>query len=1463
MKTKRPATFVLRPSFMILLFFALLAPALRAPAQVDWGNAISFNGTSNYVSVPSATWFSGDLTVEAWVYVRSYGNWGRVIDFGNGTTNNILLAYSEATTGKPIFQIYAGGSSSSVESPTPLPTNQWVHLAATLQNTTGTLYVNGAAMAVNAAMVRPSALIRTNNYIGRSNWGVDDCANAVFDDVRIWNVARSEGDLAAHMSYPLTGSETNLLAYWRFNEGSGTTAFDATTNGYHATLVNGPQWTLSTIPPWGNALALNGVNQYVSLPTNTWFSGDCTIETWFCARVNYYYEQRVFDFGNGTNDSVVLCYFSGNNFMPYFRVYTNTAYTTLWITNGAVSPNQWVHLAATISGNTGTVFMNGQPVASGPMKPPRSVNRTNNFIGRSNRTGDPYANAIVEEFRIWNVARSGAQIRETMDHPLTGTETNLVAYYRFDELSGNTAHDATPNHRAGTLFNSPTRADFAAPFINVNPPLPVLDWSSVGWGDYDSDSRLDLLLTGGPTQIWRNNGNSTFSNINVALPQLWAGSVAWGDGNNDGLLDIVMVGPTNGYNNWAGYLGQVWQNNGNNTFSNLNVGLPRLQDSCLTWGDYNNDGRVDILLGGREQSGYSTTQLWRNDGNGQFTHVNTPFPYCTSGSIAWGDYDNDGRLDLLLTGLNNAQVWHNNGDGTFSNINVGLPYVSLSSAAWGDYDNDGRLDILLAGRDNYSSRIVSQVWRNCGNGTFTNINAGLTGICKGTAAWGDYDNDGLLDILLMGASTITPNGGNGIPITQVWRNCGNGTFANINAGMPGFWYGSAAWGDYDGDGRLDLLLTGWDTDQYPKTQLWRNMGARTNTPPTAPTTVGATVVGRQVELSWTATTDAETPGNGLSYNVRLGTSPGAIDIVAPQANADGFRQLPARGNVQPGAHALVTNLALGEYYWSVQAVDTAFAGSPFSEEGHFVIYPPDVGTGGGTAVSSTVATFDGTGCPMQHDTAAWFEYGLTMAYGNMTGTTNLGDGADYQDFQLPAANLLPWMTYHYRAVASNCVGVVFGGDATVTMPGPSLVTPLVTGLTDLTLPQGGSTSVWFTVSPPGLAVRVRSSNPVLLPASGLVLGGSGSSRSLGLVPAANQSGTARVTVTATDGSRPANQTFNVTVTPSAGSSSSLLHLADARVVSTQAWRFRLVDAGTGSTNYTVEYRSSLAPTNVWAPATNFIVTPLGSGVCEVAIGPPPQGQGFYRAMGFRLLTAGFNSAGVTVEEGAASAGPVLVFNGIYVGVVTCIWTDPQGTSWTNQVAVNGTTAVIPVPAAYLTDNAAIGQLRSLTLQLQGGAGFALANTAQTAVTLEENDAEWQGVLQTSAGNLDFSLTLLQTNGGFEGSLQSETFGFFPTNTLAQLNFTEDTFTAVATNIPLAILADSPAWQFTTYLDLRLEAVNSPGQTNVSPTRIQGVALLINKVPDHSHLDIAPYGTFTLLRPPTAPATNDVPLFPAP
>ena len=124
-----------------------------------------------------------------------------------------------------------------------------------------------------------------------------------------------------------------------------------------------------------------------------------------------------------------------------------------------------------------------------------------------------------------------------------------------------------------------------------------------------------------------------------------------------------------------------------------------------------------------------------------------------NGSAEWGDYDNDGDLDLLLCGENErydatTKIYRNDGDDRFSEVGIWLPGVSKGSAAWGDYDNDHDLDVLLCGRD-ISGNSISAVYRNDGN-HFADILAGLADIQDGVAIWYDYNSDNDPDIFISG-----------------------------------------------------------------------------------------------------------------------------------------------------------------------------------------------------------------------------------------------------------------------------------------------------------------------------------------------------------------------------------------------------------------------------------------------------------------------------------------------------------------------------------------------------------------------------------------------------------------------------------------------------------------------------------------------------------------------------------------
>jgi len=783
---------------------------------------------------------------------------------------------------------------------------------------------------------------------------------------------------------------------------------------------------------WGNALSFDGTNGYVQSQQNIDLAHQSfTLEAWArrtnTGSIDMILGQGSAGTGQGLHFGFHCCQWV-NKFC--FGFYADDLFTTSVYTD-----NEWHHWAATYDASTlgrsiyrdgvlvGTNTAQAHYQGSGPL-----------YVGKLPFGSTSTFPGTIDEVRVWNKARSQAEIVADISRPLTGSEPNLVAYWNFNEPSGNTAYDSTINGHDGTLMNGPVWTNSTIPpFVNLNASLPGVWASSVTWGDYDNDGWLDFLLTGWSgssdiAQVWRNTGNG-FTNVTATvapgLPGVSGSSVAWGDYDNDERLDILLTGSTS-----SGLISQVWRNTGSG-FTNVPIpgltGVLGVKWSSVAWGDYDNDGRLDILLTG-ETGSSRIAQVWRNTGSG-FTNLNVGLPGVHYGSVAWGDYDNDGWLDFLLTGWSGssdiAQVWRNTGNG-FSNVTAtvapGLPGVSGSSVAWGDYDNDGRLDILLTGST--SSGLISQVWRNTGSG-FVNLNAGLPGVRYSSVAWGDYDNDGLLDILLTGQT------GSGL-IAQLWRNTGSG-FVNLNAGLPGVRYSSAAWGDYDNDGRLDILLTGL-TGSSIIAQVWRNNSPVANTPPTAPADLATSVMPGTASLSWSAAADAQTPTNGLTYNLRAGTAPGGSDVVSPHAEStSGLRRVPALGNVQHGLTAVLTKLPAGTCYWSVQAVDPAFAGSPFATEGSFVVVTaPQVTTlpASDVVVAGTNAcvTLNGTVNPGGLTATAWFEWGATTAYGNLTPAFPLGD----TNIALPVTHWLCGLaagtTNHVRLVATNTAGLTAGDD---------------------------------------------------------------------------------------------------------------------------------------------------------------------------------------------------------------------------------------------------------------------------------------------------------------------------------------------------------------------------------------------------------------------------------------------------
>jgi hypothetical protein len=255
------------------------------------------------------------------------------------------------------------------------------------------------------------------------------------------------------------------------------------------------------------------------------------------------------------------------------------------------------------------------------------------------------------------------------------------------------------------------------------------------------------------------------------------------------------------------------------TFTGVGSSITAVGTGYSAWGDFDNDGDLDIAVIGATASN-RIAKIYRNDG-GTFSIFASLTPV-SSGSVAWGDYDNDGDLDLLLTGYGGSSSpyvakLYRNDITAFTEVITSITPVNSSSAAWGDFDNDGDLDILLAGITT-DSITVTKIFQN-NNGTFSDANASLTGTAKGTVAWGDYDNDGDLDILQTGFTGT-------ILVAKIYQNT-NGVFSDISANIDTLGSGSAAWGDYDNDGDLDVLICGKNANGKA-TKIYQNSGGNFN-----------------------------------------------------------------------------------------------------------------------------------------------------------------------------------------------------------------------------------------------------------------------------------------------------------------------------------------------------------------------------------------------------------------------------------------------------------------------------------------------------------------------------------------------------------------------------------------------------------------------------------------------------------
>jgi hypothetical protein len=495
--------------------------------------------------------------------------------------------------------------------------------------------------------------------------------------------------------------------------------------------------------------------------------------------------------------------------------------------------------------------------------------------------------------------------------------------------------------------------DGAGGFRRVSTGAIVNDGgSSIGstWGDFDRDGKVDVFVTNRNNFgnfLYRGNGDSTFTKVVAGSPVTDianSNSSSWVDVDRDGNLDLYVV-------NFQGN-DYYYHNDGPPSYgftridTLLQVGDGANFSISGTWGDYDNDRKADLFVG---NAGTQSDNLYHNAGSNVFTKTVLADGKASVGN-SWGDYDNDGAIDLFVAntlGQNNV-LYHNSGAPGYTLTSVSSSPVTTDGgnsvgSAWGDVDNDGDLDLFVGndGGDNF-------LYLNDGppSYTFTRVLAGDAVTDGGNTfgvSWGDYDNDGALDLFVANRlnqlNFLYHNAGNAnhwleLRCTGVASNpSAIGAKVRVKAAIGG----SPRWQlrEIEGQtgynsGNLDLhvglgdavtadsLLVEWPsgaTDIYRNVRSDRRMLLVEGLPP-APAGLTVTPSHETLSVRW-----EKSPADDCDhYVVFMDTLPGAASAVAQTANA-------------ADTSVVLSGLVDGKtYYLRVRAVDQDSLAGAYSLE---------------------------------------------------------------------------------------------------------------------------------------------------------------------------------------------------------------------------------------------------------------------------------------------------------------------------------------------------------------------------------------------------------------------------------------------------------------------------------------------------------------------------------------------------
>ncbi len=399
-----------------LLFFAAVIFWVLNPMFANaQNNALDFDGSNDFV-VNDYTEQLNDFTLECWVKGDAAPTTGFAHELMYGSQEFGFNWDHDQVAFRGAAQVLIGSTYYAASFGT-LEGSVWYHLAATFTSGELKTYKNGVLMATTVA----SGIVNTsaNSMTIGSYYNGDRPFAGEIDEVRLWNDVRTLAEIRVNMYQELAGSEDGLQVYYKFHESTGTTAADSQTSGtYPGTLTNmaGTEWTPSSafFGPV-KCLSFDGISEFVDIGAGP--TALKSVEFWV-------YPTKSSEYYIALNAS---SYISSNNGVLSATGFTSPTIYVDGVEISTVVQSKWQHIAVTTES---------------------SINASDFDIGRLWGSGN--FQGKIDEVRIWNIAKTTAQVRENMFKTLTGNETDLAAYYNFDNTDLTLA-DYSPNTNDGTL----------------------------------------------------------------------------------------------------------------------------------------------------------------------------------------------------------------------------------------------------------------------------------------------------------------------------------------------------------------------------------------------------------------------------------------------------------------------------------------------------------------------------------------------------------------------------------------------------------------------------------------------------------------------------------------------------------------------------------------------------------------------------------------------------------------------------------------------------------------------------------------------------------------------------------------------------------------------------------------------------------------------------------------------------